>query len=74
MDKFCTALTPCPQADSLHITDFTLEIVVFFAGVVLATVLMMWRESRKAKRNTYKEYLMSLRDLRKDPTSAGGAH
>ena len=74
MDKFCTALPPCPQSDSLHITDFTLEIVVFFAGVVLATVLMMWREGRKAKRNTYKEFLMSLRELRKDPTSAGGAH
>ena len=74
MDKFCTALTPCPQSDALHITDFALEIVVFFAGVVLATVLMMWREGRKAKRNTYKEFLMSLRELRKDPTSAGGAH
>jgi len=70
----CTAATPCPHMDSLHVNDFALEIVVFFVGVVLATVLMAWRESRKAKRNTYKEYLMSLRNLRKDPTSAGGAH
>jgi len=54
--------------------------VVFFAGMVFAAVAI--EVARRVARcvrtrraaNWYKDYLKSLRKLRKDPTSAGGAH
>ena len=72
----CTAVTPCPHLDSLHVNDFALEMVVFFAGVVLAFIGIEIARRVRARRaaNWYKDYLKSLRNLRKDPTSAGGAH
>ena len=77
-DKYgeCTAVTPCPHLDSLHVNDFALEMVVFFAGVVLAFISIEIARRVRARRaaNWYKDYLKSLRNLRKDPTSAGGAH
>ncbi len=65
MNEVCTALTPCPHMDSLHINDFRLEIVVFSAGVVLGLLLLTWLQERKAKRssNPYKNYLVSLRNV-----------
>ena len=78
LDKYgeCTTVTPCTHMDSLHVNDFGLEMVVFFAGMVLAVVAMEVVRRVRARRaaNWYKDYLKSLRNLRKDPTSAGGAH
>lgn len=62
--------------DSLHVNDFALEMVVFFAGMVLAAVAMEVARRVRARRaaNWYKDYLKSLRNLRKDQISAGGAY
>ena len=65
MDEVCTALTPCPHMDSLHINDFRLEFVVFCAGVALGLLLLTWLQERRAKRssNSYGNYLVSLRNI-----------
>jgi len=69
-------MTPCPHMDALHINDFGLEMVVFFAGMVLAAVAMEVARRVRARRaaNWYKDYLNSLRKLRKGPISTGGAY
>ena len=53
--------------DALHINDFALEMVVFFVGMVLAVVAMEVARRVRARRaaNWYKDYLNSLRKLRK---------
>ena len=75
MNEHCTALTPCPHMDSLHINDFQLEIVAFCVGAGLGVLLMSWWLDHRAQRasNPYKDYLESLRNLRMDRRLGGAS-